>query len=128
SHGAVAIDFGLGPLRLELTQDAGKLSDLALIKAELVRQEAQRPADTKAASAAGEPFIPFLGGTFPATTSGTAASPCATRTKLLERTLSVPPETMHNFSPSCGAIRTRLGFLVWAPCLTILFIVNYKGS
>src|SRR5207244_1123719 len=77
---------------------------------------------------ASEPFgIAFVGWTFPRTTARTTTGP-GTMTKLLERTLSVSPETMHDVSPSRGAVRTRRGIAAWAQCLTLISHCNPKGQ
>ena len=48
--GAPIVDRGLRALGLELVQDRRELCDLCLVELELVREEAQRPADAEASA------------------------------------------------------------------------------
>src|SRR5262249_34536034 len=48
---APLVDLRLGAFRLEFVEDAGQFGDLPLVEVELVRQEAQRPADAEGAGA-----------------------------------------------------------------------------
>src|SRR5262249_46339670 len=122
--GPVMIDGGLGPLGLQLIEDTGQLGDLALVQVELVDKEAQGSADAQATAT--KAAVPFLGRAFGRASFRAAARPAtviATFRVCMSGAPPGPKGSMHDRSPSRGAIRTQRGFCAWATYRTLYLLL-----
>ncbi len=121
---AAAIDRGLGPLGLQLVENAGQRGHLLLIQFQPVGQEPERPAHA-------EPSFKFVVTMTVAVAHEIASVPAAAAavgpTDMMGMGVCMAGETpapmtgSHRHLLLAGAKRARRGIVAWAKCLTRLY-------